>query len=357
MTKGKACVLIQENAGSGMGLPYTKNLLKNNTLIASIHMADIFRGKAGVQTAVYLFDVGKPHDTNKYVKFIDFSDDGYTRQNRKKSSQEVNLRDTGNATERYQEVADLVLDRKKLKDCTYITDEIFIEDKITDKGDDWTFNQHKKIDLTPTEDDFKKVVADYLAWKVGKICDLFTWSNGNTDIKKEDINGKGYLVVSSGVENQGIIGRTDMSARVLPKNTVTIDMFGNVYYRNFEYKEVTHARVFTLIPNNFTLNTQTGLYIVTSLKWLSKVYSYDNMCSYEKIKNVEIKLPVKESSNTEHQYTVSDIDWNYMQEYIRKLELERIGELELYLKVTGLSSYELTDEEKIVMAKNGKSGG
>ena len=169
MTKGKACVLIQENAGSGMGLPYTKNLLKNNTLIASIHMADIFRGKAGVQTAVYLFDVGKPHDTNKYVKFIDFSDDGYTRQNRKKSSQEVNLRDTGNATERYQEVADLVLDRKKLKDCTYITDEIFIEDKITDKGDDWTFNQHKKIDLTPTEDDFKKVVADYLAWKVGAI--------------------------------------------------------------------------------------------------------------------------------------------------------------------------------------------
>ena len=76
MTKGKACVLIQENAGSGMGLPYTKNLLKNNTLIASIHMADIFRGKAGVQTAVYLFDVGKPHDTNKYVKYIDFANDG-----------------------------------------------------------------------------------------------------------------------------------------------------------------------------------------------------------------------------------------------------------------------------------------
>ena len=190
-----------------------------------------------------------------------------------------------------------------------------------------------------------------------KICDLFTWSNGNTDIKKEDINGKGYLVVSSGVENQGIIGRTDMSARVLPKNTVTIDMFGNVYYRNFEYKEVTHARVFTLIPNNFTLNTQTGLYIVTSLKWLSKVYSYDNMCSYEKIKNVEIKLPVKESSNTEHQYTVSDIDWDYMQEYIRKLELERIRELELYLRVTGLNSYELTDEEKMIMARNGKPGG
>lgn len=169
MKSGKACVLIQENAGSGNGLPYTKRLLEKNTLLASIHMADIFRGKASVQTAVYLFEVGKPHDVNKYVKFVDFSDDGYTRQNRKKSSQDVNLRDTGNALERYQEVVDLILDRKKLKDCTYITEEIFIEDKITDNGDDWTFKQHKAVDLTPTEDDFKKVVAEYLAWKVGAI--------------------------------------------------------------------------------------------------------------------------------------------------------------------------------------------
>ncbi len=169
MTKGKACILIQENAGSGNGLPYTKRLLENNTLLASVHMADIFRGKASVQTAVYLFEVGKPHDVNKYVKFVDFSDDGYTRQNRKKSSQDVNLRDTGNALERYQEVVDLILDRKKLKDCVYITDEIYIEDKITNKGDDWTFKQHKVIDLTPTEDDFKKVVSDYLAWKVSAI--------------------------------------------------------------------------------------------------------------------------------------------------------------------------------------------
>ena len=36
-------------------------------------------------------------------------------------------------------------------------------------GSDWTFNQHKKIDTTPTEADFKKTVADYLAWKVGAI--------------------------------------------------------------------------------------------------------------------------------------------------------------------------------------------
>lgn len=38
MKSGKAVILIQENAGSGSGLPYTKRLLKNNTLLASIHI-------------------------------------------------------------------------------------------------------------------------------------------------------------------------------------------------------------------------------------------------------------------------------------------------------------------------------
>jgi len=181
MNNGKACVLIQENAGSGNGLPYTKQLLKRNTLLASIHMSDIFNGKASVQTAIYLFEVGRPHDKNKYVKFIDFSYDGYTRSNRKKSSLEVNLRDTGNAIERYQEVVDAILGRKLLKDCEYLTDVTYLEDKITLKGNDWTFKQHKKIDLIPTEDDFKKVVVDYLSWKVGAIL------RGEIEIEKGDI--------------------------------------------------------------------------------------------------------------------------------------------------------------------------
>lgn len=180
MNNGKACVLIQENAGSGFGLPYTKQILKHNSLLASVHMSDIFNGKASVQTAIYLFEVGKPHDENKYVKFIDFSNDGYTRSNRKKSSLDVNLRDTGNATARYQEAADVVLGRKLLKDCEYLTKEIYIEDKITLNGDDWTFNQHKEIDLIPIEDDFKKVVADYLAWKIGAIL------RGEIEVEKKD---------------------------------------------------------------------------------------------------------------------------------------------------------------------------
>lgn len=168
---GRAAVLIQENAGSGNGLPFTANILKSNTLRASIKMADIFCGKANVQTAIYVFEVNRPHDAeNDLVRFIDFSNDGYTRINRKKSGQSVNLRDTDNAKERYAEVANLVRYGKGAdnKNLNYFKDS-YTEDYITLNGNDWTYGQHQKIDTIPTEEDFQTVVKEYLSWKVGQV--------------------------------------------------------------------------------------------------------------------------------------------------------------------------------------------
>ena len=155
---------IQENAGSGNGLPYTKNILENNTLVASIHMSDIFHGKAGVQTAIYVFNIGVPHDTKQLVKFIDFSNDGYTRQNKKKSSQEVNLRNTDHASERYNEIVNLVLYGKSY--LKYFSEEEYIEDTISLNGDDWTLTQHKPNADFPSQVDFKNTVKEFLSWKV-----------------------------------------------------------------------------------------------------------------------------------------------------------------------------------------------
>lgn len=191
-----------------------------------------------------------------------------------------------------------------------------------------------------------------------KISTLFTSKNGDTDIKKEHINGKGHPVVSSGQENAGIIGFSDIKARIIPANTITVDMFGNVYYRDFEYKIVTHARAFALLPNGFLLNEKTGLYLTASLSWLSNVFSYDNMCSYNKIMDMNVSLPVIESPDPDHKYTVDDIDWQYMQDRIAELEQDRIAELEqdriaeldAYLKATGLEDYELTEEDKEVLS-------
>ena len=107
MNKGYAAIIIQNSAGSGRAKEYNKRILKKHTLLASIKMpVDIFIGKSSVQTNIYVFKVNEKHHKDDRVKFIDFSNDGYTRSNRKKASN--NLKDTDRAKERYEELVNLV---------------------------------------------------------------------------------------------------------------------------------------------------------------------------------------------------------------------------------------------------------
>ena len=165
MKKGYAAIIIQGSAGSGKAVEYNKKILEKNTLLASIKMPiDLFVGKSSVQTYIYVFKIGEAHEKDETVKFIDFSNDGYTRTNRKKAS--VNLRDTDNAKGRYAELVDLVrFGKKKLN---IFTEKEYYEGTIDPtKGDDW--NQSAPVDTKPTLEDFKKTVADYLAWEVSNI--------------------------------------------------------------------------------------------------------------------------------------------------------------------------------------------
>lgn len=170
MTTGYACILIQDSAGNGQGLPYTKRILEHNTLEVSIKMpSGLFGSKASVNVCIFVFKVNRPHEEDDVVTFIDFSEDGYSRQNRKKSTQNVNLRNTDHAEERYDEVLAHVLGKQPKTNYYTETNGKIIKDTITLNGDDWSFNQHQKIDTTPTEEDFKATVANYLSWKVSQL--------------------------------------------------------------------------------------------------------------------------------------------------------------------------------------------
>ena len=165
MNKGYAAIIIQNSAGSGKAREYNKRILKKHTLLASIKMPiDIFIGKSSVQTNIYVFRVNEAHKKDDVVKFIDFSNDGYTRANRKKASN--NLKDTGRAKERYEELINLVyFGEKKL---SIFTKKEYYEGTIdSQNGADW--NQSAPIDTKPTLQDFKKTVSDYLVWEVSNI--------------------------------------------------------------------------------------------------------------------------------------------------------------------------------------------
>ena len=142
--------------------------------------------------------------------------------------------------------------------------------------------------------------------------------------------------------NNGVLGKSDINAKIFKKNTITVDMFGNAFYRQFDYKMVTHARVFSLTAN-FSITERQGLFLTNSFCYLSKEFGFDNMCSWEKIKAKKIQLPCKDDK----------IDFDFMESFIAELQAQRIAELQAqriaelsaYLKVSGFDNYELSDEE------------
>jgi hypothetical protein len=173
-----------------------------------------------------------------------------------------------------------------------------------------------------------------IKYKFFRIDDLFESQYGDFDIQQNHINGKGLLVVSSGETNLGIIGRSDVNAKVFSAGTITVDMFGYVYYRGHDYKLVTHARVFSLSQKTKKhLTREIGMYFVAQFGFFRNIFSYNDMASWKKIKDIEIKLPITVDGNP---------DYEYMTRFIRiqqKLAIKNVAEwkdreLEAYRTVT-----------------------
>ncbi|MCL1885128.1 MAG: N-6 DNA methylase [Defluviitaleaceae bacterium] len=359
MKSGRAVILIQENAGSINGLPFTRELLKNNTLLASIRMADIFKGKAGVQTAVYVIEIGKAHDVKQMVKFINMTNDGYTRQNRRKSSLDVNLKNTANANERYQEVVDLVNYGKSY--LNYFTEEEYVENTITLEGNDWTFADHRVKNNVPLEGDFLNVIEDYFIWKLGRIIkgehDKLSYDkiiNKNTKnstqkfkkfpivkvfnilktkslkkYKAGDLKGKcddfyNLPALTAGVQNQGLAFYVPKDEATVLKNVISVSANGAnsgiMFYQPYEFTVLQDSYAIGCLIGN--PNEKQYLYLVTALqKSIRGYYEWTNKAGWARIKNEEIHLPVTDDG---------EIDFVYMENYINELSKIFVQRLEQF---------------------------
>ncbi|GAA7204340.1 type I restriction modification protein [Helicobacter pylori] len=192
-----------------------------------------------------------------------------------------------------------------------------------------------------------------IKWGEFKLGDLFEASNGDFDIQKRHINHKGEFVITAGLSNNGVLGQSDIKAKVFESHTITIDMFGCAFYRSFPYKMVTHARVFSLKPK-FEINHKIGLFLSTLFFGYPKKFGYENMCSWAKIKNDKVILPLKPTANTQ---SLKDIDFDFMEKFIAELEQCRLAELQAYLKAVGLENTTLSNDEENALNVFNNSGG
>ncbi|ALV47214.1 hypothetical protein MB46_18660 [Arthrobacter alpinus] len=380
-------VIIQDSAGSGKATEYCRDILKFSSLVASIKMpADLFIGKAGVQTSIYVFKVGTAHRTNSLVKFIDFRNDGYKRSNRKKvKDPSFNLRPIDDPDRRYAEVAAIVTGRKR--DTSYYPlGELYFEDTIDPKaGNDWNFDQHVKIDTKPTLADFRKTVADNLAWEVSQLLKqddlpkidglqmqdelralelkhgVTEWrefplggSSGlftlKTPKRKFDANkimlglsGHPYVVRSDA--NNGIKGLTEQDETYLNDgNTISLGQdTATVFYQPDPY--FTGDKVKVLVPNASTrLNKLTAQALLAAIRRSVSSMTWGQMFNLGVLNTLQISLPV---------VVGGDPSWEYMEDAVRALEAERVRTHEAehvrtrvaYSLATGLSDYMLAERE------------
>lgn len=351
MQKGYAAVIIQGSAGSGKATEFNKRILTHSTLLASIKMPlDLFVGKSSVQTNIYVFRVGEAHQNDDIVKFIDFSDDGYTRSNRKKST--TNLKDTNHAKERYQEVVDLVRFGKSKQKL--LTDQEYFEGHISiDNGNDW--NQMAPIDTKPSIDDFRNTVGTFLAWDISnllltekvendclgklmnrrlndvewgefKIGDLF-WvksSKKRFDANKVNIlEREGYPYIVRMSSNNGRRGFIKEDPQYLnEENTLSFGQdTSTVFYQEVPYFTGDKIKILKCKEGRFgKANAQ--FFVIAIMKAFKKFSWGGSSYSVDIIENQVIKLPIKN-----HQ-----IDFDFMEDFINDFKTEHTKKIFEYLE-------------------------
>lgn len=163
---------------------------------------------------------------------------------------------------------------------------------------------------------------------------------GNISRQKDLVPSKNgvNLIVQKNVDN-GYSGNFELGEnRIFKAQSIIIGrQTGWVYYQPEKFMTTDGVLV---LESDFQITDSQGLYLASAVNKKMGPFGYNNPVSVAKLKKLDIDLPF--SSN-------GMIAFDYMEAYIKKLEAERIKELEAYLVATGLDDYVLNaEEEKLI---------
>lgn len=139
----------------------------------------------------------------------------------------------------------------------------------------------------------------------------------------------------AGITNTGVVNYISNPVASFPKNSITIDIFGNVFYRDYDFGAGDDTGVYWNDQINYTQKTML-FFAISMEKSISGKFDFGNKLRSSQSLNFKMKLPTINGK----------IDFVFMENFITKLEAKRIAKLESYLLTTGRSNYILTEEEK-----------
>ena len=206
----------------------------------------------------------------------------------------------------------------------------------------------------------KEFEANGGKWKEFKIGDLFEKQqlrfkkkmfNKDSDVSKIRTTEFNLPLVNAKDGENGIMyyGRssdfeaTDMSIDIVNDGAVST---GNVYAQPQLTGVLYNAYLIKLKIHK--PSEERLLFLSQSIqKSIKTRFGYDNKAGWEKVRKESIYLPVS---------NFGEIDFSFMENYIRELEKSRFNDLMIYLKANNLENYNLTPDEQKALTdfKNGK---
>lgn len=200
---------------------------------------------------------------------------------------------------------------------------LFVKLPSTPDGDpDWAYMESYMADLEAkvaesltllqAAKDAEKKKVDTREWGEFRVGELFDAFLSKDDIQPKSITEGTTPLVSSGKEHNGIIAYIEEpKAHLWEGNTLTVDMFGKVFFHEQPYFAVSHGRV-NILKAKSTVSSGTLQFVGCAIeKVTSKKYEFSEMCTGTKLLKDAIMLPVNKNG---------DPDWDYMEEYMKMVQ-------------------------------------
>lgn len=152
---GKLCVIVPQSSMTGNNRhdkARKKQILESHTLESVITLnVETFHG-VGTNPCIAVFTAGIPHPENKRVSFVNFQDDGYVVR------KHVGLIGDGTEKGKRDHLLD-VLEGNADDNSAFI-----VKTTVLD-SDEWLHSFYYFNDEIPKEEEFEKVIADYLTFQ------------------------------------------------------------------------------------------------------------------------------------------------------------------------------------------------
>lgn len=174
LTKGSKCIVIVPQSSMTGKNTYEKtikqNILKHHTLEGVITLnINTFYG-VGTNPCIAVFTANESHPKSKICKFIDFSDDGYEVR------KHIGLVETELAKDKKQHLLDVWHGKIEAQNKFCVKTTVEYEDE-------WLHSFYYFNDEIPKQEEFEKVVADYLTFEFNMVTHgkekLFRKDNAN----------------------------------------------------------------------------------------------------------------------------------------------------------------------------------